>query len=55
MSNHYGITKHKENNRMVTHITKLNLDQRIEMIGMMLSDEKLSHFAIEQAKMLLKK
>jgi DNA repair protein RecN (Recombination protein N) len=52
---HYGITKHKENNRMVTHITKLNLDQRIEMIGMMLSDEKLSHFAIEQAKMLLKK
>lgn len=52
---HYGITKHKENNRMVTHITRLNLDQRIEMIGMMLSDEKLSHFAIEQAKMLLKK
>ena len=52
---HYGITKHKENNRMVTHITQLNLDQRIEMIGMMLSDEKLSHFAIEQAKMLLKK
>ena len=52
---HYGITKQKENNRMVTHITKLNLDQRIEMIGMMLSDEKLSHFAIEQAKMLLKK
>lgn len=52
---HYGITKHKENNRMVTHITKLNLDQRIEMIGMMLSDEKLSHFAVEQAKMLLKK
>ena len=52
---HYGITKHKENNRMVTHITRLNLDQRIEMIGMMLSDEKLSHFAVEQAKMLLKK
>lgn len=52
---HYGIVKTKENNRMVTHITKLNMDQRIEMIGMMLSDEKLSHFAIEQAKMLLKK
>lgn len=52
---HYGIAKSKENNRMVTHITKLNMDQRIQMIGMMLSDEKLSHFAIEQAKMLLKK
>ncbi len=52
---HYGIIKIKENNRMVTHINKLAMDQRIEMIGMMLSDEKLSHFAIEQAKMLLKK
>ena len=52
---HYGITKSKINNRMVTHINKLNMDQRVEMIGMMLSDEKLSHFAIEQAKILLKK
>ncbi|MFA5471059.1 MAG: DNA repair protein RecN [Acholeplasmataceae bacterium] len=52
---HYGIIKIKEHNRMVTHINKLTMDQRIEMIGMMLSDEKLSHFAIEQAKMLLNK
>ena len=54
-NHHYGITKTKVNQRMVTHIDELNMDQRIEMIGMMLSDEKLSHFAIEQAKMLLKK
>ncbi|PKK96686.1 MAG: DNA repair protein RecN [Tenericutes bacterium HGW-Tenericutes-3] len=52
---HYGITKIKENARMVTRIQKLDDDMRIEMIAMMLSDEKLSHFAIEQAKMLLRK
>jgi DNA repair protein RecN (Recombination protein N) len=52
---HYGITKQKEKERMVTRILKLNHDERIEMIAMMLSDEKLSHFAIEQAKMLLDK
>ena len=52
---HYGITKIKEKDRMVTRIEKLSDDQRIEMIALMLSDEKLSHFAIEQAKMLLKK
>ena len=52
---HLGITKVKENGRMVTRIDKLNDDQRIEAIALMLSDEKLSHFAIEQAKMLLKK
>ncbi len=52
---HLGITKTKENGRMVTHINKLNENQRIEAIALMLSDEKLSHFAVEQAKMLLKK
>lgn len=52
---HLGITKIKENGRMVTHIDKLSMDERIEAIALMLSDEKLSHFAIEQAKMLLKK
>lgn len=52
---HYGITKIKEKERMVTRILHLNETERIEMIAMMLSDEKLSHFAIEQAKMLLHK
>ena len=52
---HLGITKIKENGRMVTHINKLNQDERIAAIALMLSDDKLSHFAIEQAKMLLKK
>lgn len=52
---HYGIIKIKENARMVTRIQKLDEDMRIEMIALMLSDEKLSHFAIEQAKMLLRK
>lgn len=52
---HLGIIKTKEQGRMVTHIHKLSFDERIEAIALMLSDEKLSHFAIEQAKMLLKK
>lgn len=50
---HYGIYKIKENHRMVTHINRLDMNERIEMIALMLSDEKLSHFAVEQAKMLL--
>lgn len=50
---HYGITKHKENNRMVTKINLLSQEERISNIAMMLSDEKLSHYAIGQAKILL--
>jgi DNA repair protein RecN (Recombination protein N) len=52
---HYGIVKVKEANRMVTRINELSEDERVEMIALMLSDEKLSHFAIEQARMLLTK
>lgn len=52
---HYGIYKQKESNRMVTRIKTLNDEDRILMIASMLSDEKLSHFAIEQAKHLLEK
>ncbi len=50
---HYGISKHKENDRMVTRISLLSMDDRISNIAMMLSDEKLSHYAIGQAKILL--
>lgn len=53
--NHYGINKKLINNRMVTDIKLLDYDDRIKMIALMLSDESLSEFAIEQAKMLLKK
>lgn len=53
--NHYGIYKYLENNRMVTNIKKLSYDQRVETIALMLSDESLSNFAIEQAKRLLQK
>lgn len=52
---HYGINKSLINNRMQTTIKELTDSERIEMIALMLSDESLSHFAIEQAKMLLKK
>jgi DNA repair protein RecN (Recombination protein N) len=52
---HYGIRKVKEDQRMVTRIDILDLEKRILMIATMLSDEKLSHYAIEQAKMLLLK
>jgi len=54
-NHHYGITKLKASGRMVTRIETLDDERRIEMIALMLSDEKLSHFAIEQAKMLLGK
>src|SRR5690554_1908240 len=54
-NNHYGISKKLENNRMVTNIKELDLEERIKMIAMMLSDESLSPYAIEQAKILLKK
>jgi DNA repair protein RecN (Recombination protein N) len=40
---------------MVTRISHLDLNKRIEAIALMLSDEKLSTYAIEQAKMLLDK
>ena len=52
---HYGIEKVKADGRMVTRIEHLTADARIEKIALMLSDEKLSHHAIEQAKMLLGK
>lgn len=52
---HYGIEKVKADGRMVTRIEHLTDDARIEKIALMLSDEKLSHHAIEQAKMLLGK
>ncbi len=54
-THHYGIKKLKENERMVTRIQKLNEMERIESVALMLSDEKLTHFAIEQAKLLLEK
>jgi len=52
---HYGIEKKKEKDRMVTRISLLTEQERIEKIALMLSDEKLTHFAIEQAKVLLGK
>lgn len=52
---HFGITKQLQDKRMTTFIKELSDNERIEMIALMLSDESLSHFAIEQAKMLLKK
>ena len=49
----YAIYKVFENNRMVTKIDLLTEEARIKQIGMMLSDDSLSSFALEQAKMLL--
>lgn len=54
-THHYGIKKQKENERMVTRIHKLSDMERIESVALMLSDEKITHFAIEQAKLLLEK
>lgn len=54
-NNQYAINKELIKNRMVTNIKLLNHTERVKMIALMLSDESLSEFAIEQAKMLLKK
>lgn len=54
-THHYGIRKIKEKTRMVTRIDHLTDDERIEHVALMLSDEKLTHYAIEQAKLLLRK
>lgn len=48
-----GIFKQKEHERMVTRIHVLTEDERIEAVARMLSDEKISSFAIEQAKIFL--
>ena len=40
---------------MVTRIHQLTDMERIESVALMLSDEKITHFAIEQAKLLLEK
>ncbi|MDL2292732.1 DNA repair protein RecN [Acholeplasma sp. OttesenSCG-928-E16] len=52
---HFGITKVKKDGRMTSLISKLSFDERIESIALMLSDEKLTNHAIEQAKLMLKK
>lgn len=52
---HYGISKEIVNNRMTTNIIKLEYNQRVEMIAMLLSGESMSNYAIEQAKLLLLK
>lgn len=54
-NNHFGINKTLINNRMVTQVKLLNDTERVKMIALMLSDEQLTEFAINQAKMLLKK
>lgn len=52
-NHHYNIKKEVVNNRMITSITKLSSDERIIKIAEMLSSDKLSSFALEQAKLLL--
>ena len=51
---HIAVKKVLKQNRMVTEIYTLEGNDRITHIAMMLSDETISPFAIEQAKVLLK-
>jgi DNA repair protein RecN (Recombination protein N) len=51
---HYSIYKSMVDKRMQTHIHMLTMDERILSIAGMLSDDEITPFAIEQAKMLLK-
>lgn len=49
------VLKKQKNDRVITYINKLNYEERVKSIATMLSDEKMSEFAIKQAKTLLKK
>ena len=52
---HFGIKKINQSGRMTTIINELDYDSRVSALATMLSDERISNFAIEQAKMMLKK
>lgn len=52
---HYQIYKEKIHDRMQTMIKVLTDEERILSIASMLSDDEVSHYAIEQAKALLHK
>lgn len=52
--NHIHIYKTVVDNRTTTHIKKLSLDERIEEVALMLSGDKMSLYALEHAKALLK-
>jgi DNA repair protein RecN (Recombination protein N) len=51
---HYKVYKHTDNNRSYTNIKLLDNDERLNEIASMISGEKLSIQAIENAKILLK-
>ena len=52
---HFGISKVKYDGRMTTIINELSYEDRVVSLATMLSDERISNFAIEQAKTMLKK
>lgn len=52
---HKHIYKLEENDRTTTHINDLDYNKRVEEIAMMLSGDKLSVYALEHAKELLKR
>lgn len=52
---HKHIYKEEENNRTKTSIIELDYNRRVEEIAMMLSGDKMSIYALEHAKELLKK
>lgn len=52
--NHIHIYKTVEQDRTTTHIKDLSFDERVEEVAMMLSGDKLSMYALEHAKALLK-
>ncbi|MBL4593051.1 MAG: DNA repair protein RecN [Flavobacteriales bacterium] len=52
--NHYKIYKENKDGKTLTSLSKLNKDGRVEELAKMLSGEKLSSAAIDNAKILLK-
>ena len=51
--NHIHIYKNVVNDRTTTHIKKLNIDERIEEVALMLSGDRMSVYALEHSKALL--
>ena len=52
-THHYKVWKDNEADTTTTHVTELTLEERIQEIANMLSGEKLTQAAINNAKSLL--
>lgn len=53
--NHIYLFKEQQNNRVITNVTKLTYEQRVNEISRMLAGDKITHTTIQQAKEIIQK